>query len=267
MVPGARDETPVAHRGTGALRWCHIAGDPVNAILVGRGPSSCESRDPVCGIGPDAQDVSPWRTAPCRPCVWPPPPPRLRLVRRIVHGIDHQLLAPERARPPPGRVATRRRRSIDGPAQVSPLRRRSLAAVIALASLLLGAPDPAAVVAADPPPGAVAIRSDLVVYGGTPGGIVASISAARAGAKVTLLEPTSRIGGMMTNGLSVTDVGDPSTVGGISREVFTRIQALEGTSSRDFRVEPHIAEQVFTDLLRLAGVRVRTGERLVRPGG
>ena len=150
---------------------------------------------------------------------------------------------------------------------MSPLRRRSLAAVIALASLLLGAPGPSAVVAADPPPGAVAIRSDLVVYGGTPGGILAATSAARAGATVTLLEPTSRIGGMMTNGLSVTDIGDPATVGGISREVFTRIQALEGTSSRDFRVEPHIAEQVFTDLLRVAGVRVRTGERLVRPGG
>ncbi len=113
----------------------------------------------------------------------------------------------------------------------------------------------------------MAIRSDVVVYGGTPGGILAAIAAARAGAKVTLLEPTSRVGGMMTNGLSVTDIGDRATVGGIAREVFTRIQALEGTSSTDFRVEPHVAEQVFLDMLGTAGVRVRTGERLVRPGG
>ena len=179
------------------------------------------------------------------------------------------MLAPRRcARPPPGRVGAPGRRSHDGPAEEPPLRRHSLAAIIALASLIPGAWLPRPVAAAGPPPpGAVAIRSDVVVYGGTPGGILAAIAAARAGAKVTLLEPTSRVGGMMTNGLSVTDIGDRATVGGIAREVFTRIQALEGTSSTDFRVEPHVAEQVFLDMLGTAGVRVRTGERLVRPGG
>ena len=31
--------------------------------------------------------------------------------------------------------------------------------------------------------------------------------------------------------------------------MFTRVQALEGTSPTDFRVEPHVAEQVFLDML------------------
>src|SRR6266404_5692388 len=48
---------------------------------------------------------------------------------------------------------------------------------------------------------------DVVVYGGTAGGAITAISAARQGLKVTLLEPGKHIGGMVTGGLSRTDVG------------------------------------------------------------
>ncbi|HAZ00101.1 MAG TPA: hypothetical protein DCY38_04875, partial [Opitutae bacterium] len=41
---------------------------------------------------------------------------------------------------------------------------------------------------------------DVVVYGGTPGGITASISAAREGASVILLEQTRHVGGLTTSG-------------------------------------------------------------------
>jgi len=37
---------------------------------------------------------------------------------------------------------------------------------------------------------ALPVESDVVVYGGTPGGITAAISAAREGASVVLLEQT-----------------------------------------------------------------------------
>ena len=46
---------------------------------------------------------------------------------------------------------------------------------------------------------------DVVVYGATPGGIAAALSAADSGRSVLLVEPTSRIGGLITNGLSHTD--------------------------------------------------------------
>lgn len=46
---------------------------------------------------------------------------------------------------------------------------------------------------------------DVLVYGATPGGIAAALSAADSGRSVLLVEPTSRIGGMVTNGLSHTD--------------------------------------------------------------
>ena len=46
---------------------------------------------------------------------------------------------------------------------------------------------------------------DVLVYGATPAGIAAAIAAAEDGEKVLLVEPTTRIGGMLTNGLSHAD--------------------------------------------------------------
>ncbi len=46
---------------------------------------------------------------------------------------------------------------------------------------------------------------DVLVYGATPAGIAAAIAAAEAGENVLLVEPTDRIGGMVTSGLSHTD--------------------------------------------------------------
>lgn len=47
--------------------------------------------------------------------------------------------------------------------------------------------------------------ADVVIYGATPGGIAAAIAAAKGGHTVLLAEPTIRIGGMTTNGLSHPD--------------------------------------------------------------
>jgi hypothetical protein len=66
-------------------------------------------------------------------------------------------------------------------------------------------------------------RSDVVIYGGTAGGIIAAISAAREGAKVVLLEPTSHLGGMVTGGLGRTDIGLVSCIGGMSDEFYRRM--------------------------------------------
>ncbi len=43
---------------------------------------------------------------------------------------------------------------------------------------------------------------DLVVYGGTAGGVMTAVSGAREGLRVALLEPGSHLGGMVTGGLS-----------------------------------------------------------------
>ena len=96
---------------------------------------------------------------------------------------------------------------------------------------------------------------DVVVYGGTPGGIMASIAAAREGASVVLLEQTKHIGGLSTSGLN-RDEGehmDRSTLGGLS-DKFTAEAAIRSGTTVDTGSEPriwqsHIAENVFLDML------------------
>ena len=69
-----------------------------------------------------------------------------------------------------------------------------------------------------PPPAAF----DLVVYGGTGGGVIAAVSGARMGLKVALLEPRRHIGGMVSGGLSRTDVGRREVIGGYALEFYFR---------------------------------------------
>lgn len=106
----------------------------------------------------------------------------------------------------------------------------------------------------------------MLVYGATPGGVLAAVTASRAGASVTLLEPTRHLGGMMSSGLSWTDIGDKTTLGGYTRQLFDRIAALEGSQAARYAFEPHIAEAAFASLLHSTSVSVRYGQRLAERG-
>jgi len=64
---------------------------------------------------------------------------------------------------------------------------------------------------------------DLVIYGGTSGGVAAAIQASRMGKSVVLIEPGSRLGGLTSGGLGQTDIGNKQAIGGISREFYGRI--------------------------------------------
>src|SRR5437879_7205671 len=104
-----------------------------------------------------------------------------------------------------------------------------------------------AVPASNPPPGAV-ISADVVVYGATPSGILAAVSASRMGASVVLATPEGQVGGMMTSGLSHADVGRPDLIGGLTHEVFERLGDAEARAtpvpSVGWNYEPHVAEAV-----------------------
>lgn len=106
---------------------------------------------------------------------------------------------------------------------------------------------------------------DVVVYGGTSGGVTAAIQAARMGKSVVLIEPSGHIGGLTSGGLGATDIGNKAAIGGLSREFYRRIGAyyMEPTAwkygSRESYVEkrkasgeqeqwtfePHVAEKVY----------------------
>jgi hypothetical protein len=126
---------------------------------------------------------------------------------------------------------------------------------------------------------AAVIESDLCVYGGTSGGVAAAVQGARMGKSVVIAEPGKHLGGMTSGGLSAVDIGDPRSVGGIAREYFTKLAATVGVTlawdkafkgdggggpatGGAYAIEPHKAEQVFTDMAKEAGVKVHFGARL-----
>jgi hypothetical protein len=107
---------------------------------------------------------------------------------------------------------------------------------------------------------------DVVVYGGTAGGVVTAVSAAREGLKVALLEPRDHLGGMVSGGLGWTDYGRKEVIGGYSLEFFERAGRKYGTPIQ-WHLEPHVAEEVFRGLVREAGVQVFYRHRLREKAG
>jgi hypothetical protein len=107
---------------------------------------------------------------------------------------------------------------------------------------------------------------DLVVYAGTAGGVITAVSAAREGLRVALLEPGRHLGGMVSGGLGWTDYGRKEVIGGYSLEFFERV-GKKYDRSIEWHFEPHVAEAVFEDLVKEAGVTVFRGHRLREKGG
>ena len=115
---------------------------------------------------------------------------------------------------------------------------------------------------------------DVIVVGGTPGGIAAAVAAARSGATVLLVEEQAHVGGVIAGGLSNIDNGNPAVIGGLFNEFKRRIvehyartygaespQAKACRGGTDF--EPRVAEQVFNDMLAgEKGITVKLRHRL-----
>jgi FAD-dependent oxidoreductase family protein len=107
---------------------------------------------------------------------------------------------------------------------------------------------------------------DLVVYGGTAGGVITAVTAAREGLTVALVEPTRHLGGMVSGGLGWTDYGKKPVIGGYSLEFFERVGRKYGRDI-EWHFEPHVAEAVFNEMVKEAGVDVYPGRRLREKAG
>jgi hypothetical protein len=107
---------------------------------------------------------------------------------------------------------------------------------------------------------------DLVVYGGTAGGVITAVRGAREGLSVVLLEPGAHLGGMTTGGLSRTDFGKKEVIGGDAMEFYWRVgRKYEiGRFAQDVAwfYEPKVGEQVLREMLDQAKVRVLMRHRL-----
>jgi hypothetical protein len=92
---------------------------------------------------------------------------------------------------------------------------------------------------------------DVVVYGGTAGGVMTAVAAAREGLAVAVLEPGKHLGGMVTGGLSRTDFGKREVIGGIALEFYKRAGKKYGRDI-EWMPEPHVAEAILNEIIQEA---------------
>ena len=101
---------------------------------------------------------------------------------------------------------------------------------------------------------------DLIIVGGTPGGIMAAIAAAKLGKKSLILERTAHIGGLPANGLGATDLATRGATTGLFSDFVAGVKAHyvkkygvnseQVKASQDgYHFEASVAEQVFNDML------------------
>ena len=64
---------------------------------------------------------------------------------------------------------------------------------------------------------------DVLIYGATPGGIAAAVSAAKEDRSVLIVDPHARIGGMLTNGLSYSDFRTFESITGFYLDFSKRV--------------------------------------------
>jgi len=130
------------------------------------------------------------------------------------------------------------------------------------------------------------LSADVVVYGGTSGGVIAAYTASMYGHRVLLVEPGRHLGGLSSGGLGYTDVGDERTVTGLARDFYSRVGQYYGEKEREqmreilaeegrynahyyksgdeaWTFEPHVAEQVFESYIDEAGIEVLYSRRVI----
>lgn len=131
---------------------------------------------------------------------------------------------------------------------------------------------------------------DVVIYGGTSGGVAAAIQATRMNKSVVLIEPENRIGGLTTGGLGQTDIGNKIAIGGISREFYERVKAYydrpenwkwqkreeyqDGGQTRTgadensmWTFEPSAALAIYEDWIKNENIELIKNEKLDRENG
>ncbi|MFO1448316.1 MAG: FAD-dependent oxidoreductase [Opitutaceae bacterium] len=133
---------------------------------------------------------------------------------------------------------------------------------------------------------------DLVIYGGTSAAVSAAVQARKMGKTVVIVSPDRHLGGLSSGGLGWTDSGNKAVIGGLSREFYQRVwrhydrtdswiwqkpaeyrtgsktqTAFNDGDRTAWNFEPHVAEQVFEDLIREHQIPVHRNEWLDREKG
>ena len=135
-------------------------------------------------------------------------------------------------------------------------------------------------------------KADVIIYGGTSAAITAALQVAKMGKSVMIVSPDIHLGGLSSSGLGFTDSGDKGVIGGLSREFYHRVYnhyqktsawqwqnkedyggkgqgspAVDGQSRTMWIFEPHVAEEIFENLVQEYKIKVFRGELLDRVHG
>jgi hypothetical protein len=95
---------------------------------------------------------------------------------------------------------------------------------------------------------------DVIIYGATASGVIASVAAAQEGMHVALIGERHHVGGMVSGGLSNSDVeGQKDLIGGLARNFFVRA-GRHYHEPVAWAFEPHVAEHIFREMLSDTGV-------------
>jgi hypothetical protein len=113
-------------------------------------------------------------------------------------------------------------------------------------------------------------KTEVVIYGATPGGIAAAVAAARLGQSVILCEYEDHIGGIVSNGLTNADIGKRQAVGGLFYEFTRRVVQYYEKMDRDIPAQPNVklcrqgywyeanaAERIFHEMIAAEEGRIR----------
>src|SRR3954451_14694067 len=92
------------------------------------------------------------------------------------------------------------------------------------------------------------IETDICIYGGTSGGVIAAVQAKKMGKKVVLAEFGKHLGGLTSGGLTYTDIGNKAAVGGLSRDFYRALGKVYGKEEA-WTFAPSVAEREFNRLV------------------
>jgi hypothetical protein len=126
---------------------------------------------------------------------------------------------------------------------------------------------------------------DVVIYGGTSAAVAAAVQVKRMGKTVIIVGPDKHLGGLTAGGLGWTDSGRKEAIGGISREFYQRIKKhydkaeawiyqkpeeysrYRPKDDAMWVFEPHVAEQIFEELVAEYKIPVHRDQWLNRKDG
>ena len=101
------------------------------------------------------------------------------------------------------------------------------------------------------------LKYDVVIYGGSASGVISAVAAASEGVSVAIFEPGKHLGGLVSGGLSHTDFGDRTIIGGLALEFNKKVADYYKKPVFYWRgAEPHVAEKIFNDWLAEKKVQV-----------